>query len=94
MAIGLSTIKPPSHTPIAASGPWGSFVICVGGTCNDVQYYIPPAPHNTTKYHINAASCGEVCPGVNMPAACSMHVCSSFDQIVFITSMFGNFQIV
>ena len=81
MAFGLTTIRPPSRAPASPnagspSGPWGSFAMCkdsAGKLCGAAQFFIPPHPHNTTKHHVTAQSCGAQC-NQGMPKTCAATV--------------------
>ena len=80
MALGVSTIRPPSRPPTppadGRSGRWGMFII----TPDQAQWYVPPYPGNGTKHHIEVAACQTVCPRVNMPPTCSGYVTVSQAQ--------------
>ena len=62
------------HSKHTSSLPWLLWFLVIYFLTDCVWLQIPPFPHNTTKYHLNAASCGQACPGVSMPAACSVHL--------------------
>ena len=70
MALGVSTITPPSRPPVPSAnvgGAWGMYII----SPDAAQWYVPPSPLNTTKHHIQAAECGTTCPNTRMPATCT-----------------------
>jgi len=67
MALGFTTMQPPSRlAPTPGGGWWGQYIIDPA----EAQWYVPPAPRNTTKYHLLPSDCGTTCfPG--MPPACA-----------------------